>query len=343
MRQLLYRVDGGATLGLGHVTRAFAIAEAARRHGWQVTWASTGGPEVISAAREAGAALVEPGSGEAEATFLSRVGKETDAIVIDRKLPYGGDVIRRLRGERPVVLLDVPCDGMFEATATIFPTAHLDSAIANDTRWQSGRGRLVHGAPWVVIHPRVLATPKARQPARPARVAVTTGGSDPENVASQALDWLDLVEGDFKVDLMVGVANRQREPLKARATSSRHETRVLERPNDFAAELAGATVAVATFGITAYELAYLGVPAVLVSHGDENVPASARFETWGTAVDLGLAKSVEPARAAGQITQLLGDAGRRKQMRDAGRKLVDGKGADRIVELLQSILGDGKR
>lgn len=293
---------------------------------------------MVAAAQEAGVPLLVAEPGEEEGALLTRATSGADAVLIDRKLPYSRSLVTSLNAARPVVLVDVVCDGMFAAAATVFPNAHLDPAIATDPRWRS-TGRLFHGADWTVIHPRVRATAAQAGGAdsRP-RLAVVTGGSDPADVASRACDWGDAVPRDFDVEVLVGAANANRHVLGRRAECARHPTTVLEDPKEFPGRLASATAAVATFGVTAYELAYLGVPAVLVSHNLENAAGAARFVRHGSALDLGLAESVDRTAAAGAIASLLGDGAARERMRAAGRRLVDGRGAERIVALVEELV-----
>lgn len=334
--RLVYRVDAGPRIGLGHLTRAIAITDALAGRGWSVTWASVGGEYIRAGAESVGAFVVTLRRGESEGAFLRRVAVAADCVVLDRKLPYSRRIVAALRAGGAVVVLDVECQGMFTATATVFPTAHMDPALAADPRW--GSGRLCHGAPWVVIHPQVGAARTApRLEPSPAKVAVTTGGSDPADVASRALEWLERVPGDFAVDVLVGTANRRRAALAGRARRAPHATELVVEPEEFPPRLAGATLAVATFGVTAYELAYLGVPAVLVSHDRENAAAAARFARWGTAENLGLATDVDAGSAAAVIAHLLSDRDMRAAMGAAGRGLVDGRGAERVAELVEHL------
>jgi spore coat polysaccharide biosynthesis predicted glycosyltransferase SpsG len=341
MPVLVYRVDGGAELGLGHLARAAALSDAfAGRTSWTVRWASTGGPAVEAAAAERGIELATTRAGEDEEAFVARAAAGAAALVLDRKLPYSAAFVAGLNRARPVVLMDVACEGMFAAAAAVFPGAHVDPALAADHRWRAGQP--LHGAEWVLIHPSVRAARTARRPgAGPAqRVVVATGGSDPTNVAARALDWLNHLSGSIAVDLLVGAANPRGPDLVARAARAKHATTVWSQPEAFPQRMARADLAVATFGVTAYELAFLGVPAVLVSHNDENAVAAGRYAACGAGVDLGLIATVQDAHAAEQVEQLLTDGALRRRMSETGRRMVDGRGAERIADVIQRLVDE---
>lgn len=338
VKRLTYRVDAGPETGLGHLARALAVSESfGRRPGWRVAWATAGGESVSSAALAAGVELVLVEARESEEAFLRRAASGAAAVVIDRKLPYRAAFVAELGGARPVVMLDVEGDAIFAASAAVFPTAHLDPTIEADARW-AGSGRLHHGAQWVIVHPRVRVARREYPPRPEVTIALTAGGADPAGVSIAALDWLDAVERSFAVDLLVGSANQRREELGARAAAAKHVTRLVEDPAEFPRCLASATLAVATFGVTAYELAFLGVPALLVSHNEENARAAARFARWGTARDLGLASLVRQGQFAAEATRLLDAGAERADMRQAGQRLVDGNGAERIANLVEELV-----
>ena len=113
--------------------------------------------------------------------------------------------------------------------------------------------------------------------------------------------------------------------------------RLIDDAGSFPRWLREATLAVATFGVTAYELAFLGVPAVLVSHSEENAASAARYARHGAAVDLGFVNRVRDRDAVLAIEALLNDSVARRRLARAGRALVDGAGAERLAELVNSL------
>jgi len=92
-----------------------------------------------------------------------------------------------------------------------------------------------------------------------------------------------------------------------------------------------ADVAVAAPGSTVWELAYLGVPAVLIGVADNQTAIGERLKREGRAVYLGWHDDVTDARIAAAVRELLRDRAGRARLRRRGREMVDGKGLDRIL------------
>ena len=96
-------------------------------------------------------------------------------------------------------------------------------------------------------------------------------------------------------------------------------------------------LAVATSGLTKYELAAAGTPAILISPDDMHVMANDPFTDLGTAADLGLAEHVTPVDIASALRALLDDPEGRSAMVRAGRSAIDGRGAARIANALKEL------
>src|SRR5262249_17829448 len=104
--------------------------------------------------------------------------------------------------------------------------------------------------------------------------------------------------------------------------------------DDMPALMAWADVAIAAGGSSGWELAFMGLPAVLVTVAENQRLIAESLQRAGTAVHLGWHTEVTPARIAEAVRELLSDRAQRQCMSQAGRLLVDGKGAARVVAAL---------
>ena len=64
----------------------------------------------------------------------------------------------------------------------------------------------------------------------------------------------------------------------------------VEGADDLAIEYAGADLALAAFGVTAYELAAFGVPALYLCLNEDHARSASAFEQAGIGLSLGLAE-----------------------------------------------------
>jgi spore coat polysaccharide biosynthesis protein SpsF len=204
--------------------------------------------------------------------------------------------------------------------------------------WKGFSGEARIGWEWVVLRREFAGRPPEVHPPIP-RVLVTMGGSDPAGITFKAVSALDLLEGDFETVVVAGQGFAGDAALDGLQSGGGRKFRVLRDVADMAGVMAGADLAVASFGVTAYELAALGVPAVYLCLTEDHAISAGMFDEEGLGVNLGLYSAVSPGSIADAVRKLLADPARRETMARAGRSRVDGKGARRIADLIAARCG----
>jgi spore coat polysaccharide biosynthesis predicted glycosyltransferase SpsG len=114
--------------------------------------------------------------------------------------------------------------------------------------------------------------------------------------------------------------------------------KIIRDPKSIAGLMASSDLAITAFGTTLYELAYMGVPALIISNFRKDKKDCLRFEKFKTAINLGYHGLVSTARISGAISKLMSAKKRLSKMLRNGKKLVDGKGASRIVKILEGLI-----
>ena len=132
----------------------------------------------------------------------------------------------------------------------------------------------------------------------------------------------------------------ERDYAELRDRVSRPEYRLLPFIDDFGAALGAADLALARAGGSVWELAAAGVPAVLVPYpsatADHQTLNARHFAQGGGAV---LVPENELSRVPALLRSLLGDTGRREEMRAAMLRLARPGAAEEIAEELIEIVG----
>jgi spore coat polysaccharide biosynthesis predicted glycosyltransferase SpsG len=163
-------------------------------------------------------------------------------------------------------------------------------------------------------------------------VLVTMGGGDGDNVTLRAMQEADALDADFALDVILGPAFPHGESVLGAARGARHPVTVHRDPPDLVDLMARATVALSAAGSTCWELAHLGIPAVLFVLADNQEGNATGLAAAGFAVALGAASRAglgPPLRET--LAALLADPARRERMAAVGRRLVDGDGAVRVA------------
>jgi UDP-2,4-diacetamido-2,4,6-trideoxy-beta-L-altropyranose hydrolase len=106
-------------------------------------------------------------------------------------------------------------------------------------------------------------------------------------------------------------------------------------PAGLAERIAWADLAVSAAGVTAYELACAGVPALVLAVADNQARVASAFDARGLAIGLDARDRLpegEPAASVGRLA----DAGLRARLAAAGPAVVDGYGACRARDALRA-------
>jgi hypothetical protein len=116
----------------------------------------------------------------------------------------------------------------------------------------------------------------------------------------------------------------------------------LVEPASFASCLRDCAVAVLAGGVSLYEAAALGTPTVALAIVQGQRPTVLAFQRAGLTCDGGrlLAGRTRTSarRVARLVDRLLGEPARRQAMSRAGRRCVDGRGAQRVAAIVRRAL-----
>jgi len=319
--RFVFCCEASAEIGLGHAVRCLAVADELRDLD----------AEVVFVTASAGSLVESRG-------YRVVPHPEGDAVVLDLRNGFSRAQTERLRERGMLVaVIDDASDRRLATDLAFYPpTAR---ALALD--WAGSTAKRHVGWEWVALR-RGFARRTARERNGRPTVLVTMGGSDPANLTSLAIRALDRLLDEFRPVLVVGPAFRRRDELAAQLGASHRGFAIEEDVEDMPAVMASADLAVASFGMTAYELAAVGVPAVYLCLSDDHASSAEAFVAEGMAVSLGHHVTVRPEQVAGQVSALLEDEPRRRRMATVARRLVDGRGARRIARRMLDELDGGR-
>ncbi len=168
------------------------------------------------------------------------------------------------------------------------------------------------------------------------RVLITFGGADSGNATGLVLHAMQRIEiKGLEAVVTVGAGNPYGAKLQSVAKTSRFPVQLITDSNEMDALMAWADVAVSAAGATAWELAFMGLPSLLLKVAENQRLVAERMHAAGAALDAGWPTEVAPEQLAGRIANLLADHEQRSAMAQCSRKLVDGEGADRLLMRLE--------
>jgi spore coat polysaccharide biosynthesis predicted glycosyltransferase SpsG len=163
-------------------------------------------------------------------------------------------------------------------------------------------------------------------------------GDDPFRLTLKVMEALEEVRRPLRVTVVIGPAFFNEEEIREKASCAQHRYDLQKNVPNMAELMCQTDLAVTGGGLTALEVACTGTPALIICEVAHQVDTARALECQGAVVNLGLGESLEPLEIAGHVESLLADPGRRLQLSQAGKSLVDGRGVERIRMILVSKL-----
>jgi spore coat polysaccharide biosynthesis predicted glycosyltransferase SpsG len=332
-KTLWLRVDGGAAIGLGHVARALALAEEAAGRGLRPRFALNDDDAARALVRRRGFADVAtaPPTLDEEVRFL------VDAV-------GGGPLVTDLRDKDPAFYRRLREAGVWTCAVDDMGepiTAHVvvnGGAAAGFARCEElwPPQRFLVGTAYIPLPPAFAEEPPAADDPGRTRLLVTFGGTDADDYTRRALAALSSL-APLDVDLALGPAYPFVDEARALAAEGSHRVEVHAPAADMLPFYRRARLALAAGGITQYELLSCGVPTVSVPHVAREEAECAAFAEAGAVATFPPAELAVGGAVVGEVKRLWGDAGRRRAMAAAGRRLVDGRGAVRVIDAIAEL------
>lgn len=331
---LLFRADASPAIGVGHVMRCLALAQA---------WQDTGGCAVFIRSEMPDRLVTrlehedltpvrihaQPGTREdAEATVGVARRKCAEWIVVDGAR-FGSEYydVLRAAGLKMLALDDdgslerYPVDMLLNQNLSGTPALYAGKIDANAT--------LLLGPRHALLRREFRACESWRRPPvrNPRRILVTFGGGDQRNLTTGVLQNLARTgRTDFQVVALVGATNPHLADLKQVAAGLKFRCELRIDVDDVAEVMTWADVAVASAGSTVWELAALSLPAIVCDIEDgqlarlgalDSLPL---FRVWRP-------RDLESMDLAAGLDSLLAQP--------PAKSGIDVRGADRVAAALQ--------
>lgn len=213
------------------------------------------------------------------------------------------------------------------------------AAAAGTLAYRSATGTTTFllGPRYVLLNTAFRDVPRRLPAAVVRRVLVTIGGGDPQRILARVLCAVDASGKPFTIVMVLGpFAERDRH---AEAAARRHDVEWVKAPSHLRDVMLGVDLAVSAGGQTLYELAATGTPAVAIEAFDNQRMNLRQLEAEGTLRSAGRIQDADlPHRVAGAVTEAIDDTAGRQLMSEAGRRLVDGRGAERAAAAICGLL-----
>jgi UDP-2,4-diacetamido-2,4,6-trideoxy-beta-L-altropyranose hydrolase len=338
---LLIRADANVSMGTGHVMRCLALAQAWQDKGGSVVFAMV---DPASCARERllqesmGILEISEAAGTNEdAARTAALARQHEAVwVVVDGYQFGAGYQQALKSAGVKILF---LDDYGQA-AHYCADVVLNQNISGEESTYNNREpytQLLLGPKYCLLRREFSQWRDWQREIRPVahRVVVTMGGSDPQNCTLRVMQALaaTAIEG-LEPRVVVGASNPHFESLERYASQNAGRIAVWRGVSKMAELMAWADIAVSSAGTTTWELAFMGLPSLLLASAKHQLAVAEAVERSRAGINLGWFSETDDQTMANAVRELLADGPLRKEMAANGRGLVDGQGAGRVVSVL---------
>lgn len=339
----LIRCDGGFTYGYGHVKRSLTLARALRdRQGFGVVFAINGDADAAKTVHDAGfETFLLPALGKGNALASLVASKRPEIVICDARENLARDDLVRLAEKIPVVaVIDDGSDRRLSATHAYYPPVPQVETLS----WKGTKTQVRVGWEWALLgfDPSTVVPNRQELDAVRPRLVVSMGGSDPLDMTRLVACGLAKITIPFGARFVIGPGFRTGPRLAREIEGMRPNFETVQGVSDLGSEFASADFALIAFGVTAYELGALGVPALYLALTDDQLHSASAFERAGMGIRMGLGRILRAEDIARAAWRLIVDTDRRRDMRAASLNTIDGKAGERIAQDLAEALASAR-
>lgn len=336
---LLFRADADDHIGTGHVMRCMALASTHIAKGGRAAFGWSSGSEALELRlKESGIPIYQitsiPGSPEdARQTVELACALGAAWVVADGyQFTAHWQAAIKTAGVRLLCWDDYGHAQHYHADLVLNQNAAADpAAYAN----RDDETRLLLGSRFACLRAQFLECARVGKahPDRARKILVTLGGSDHANATAFVLKALAQV-ADIEATVVVGGSNPNLPELTRIVDELGHSYKLVVDSRNMPELMAQTDLAVSAAGSTTLELAFMGVPSVLLVTADNQRLIAKNLSAAGAALYVGELASLTIESLRDTVSALIPDVATRNAMGARGQALVDGHGARRVLSAL---------
>lgn len=337
---LIFRADGNAELGSGHVMRCLSIADAARRLGEDCLFVTASGDfEGVIATRGYKNYILHKDYRNMDSdNFLPLLEScPAKALFVDSYF-VSEKYLGRLAGhcrEAGAKLIYVDDLAAFPYPCDLLLNYNIYAKAEDYERLYAGRQMpgLLLGTAYAPLREEFANLPMRTVREEATDILISTGGADSEHMAVELLQAAGQLPYTFHV--VIGSLNRDRELLH-KLSEGRGNIVLHENVTCMSSLMRSCDVAISAAGSTLYELCAARTPAVTYVLADNQKPGAAGFSACGIMESAGDVRELGSRRLAEKLVcaavSLAKDADARCRIIRAMQAVTDGRGAENLLQ-----------
>ena len=168
-------------------------------------------------------------------------------------------------------------------------------------------------------------------PLKVKSIFICFGGSDRNNITQKVANVIQDI--DINTLIVVGIMYPYYNEL-VKDTKEHRNIQIKMNAYNIDELIYDADLAIISGGTLLYETSAVGTPAIVICQNREQNRESEFFAENNAAINLGTFDNINEDTTRNTIRKLISDYGKRELLSKNAKQLIDGRGADRIVNII---------
>lgn len=353
MDMVIFIVNGGISIGMGHIMRSLSLAKQFRKKNYEIKFISKYecGIDVIKNYNfevikiNTSESSIPEGFNYGTSVELEEdmkkieeilIIEKPDVLVIDTYNVSNEFFLSMKKHAKCVIYIDDIYS--FDYPVDIIINGNVTGENMGYKRLFKEQ-RFLLGLKYNLIRDEFINIPRKRIKEIAENIMITTGAADPYNMTYQFLKHFlnnNILKGK-KYHVIVG--NSFQNKNKIEELAKRHENIYLHyNANKMSDIMLKADIAISSGGSTLYELLACGIPIMSFIYADNQKLIVEKMESLGYLKNIGYYDSINYKILEYKLEQFLLNQQERKMMVEKTRNLIDCKGTERIIEVVKTFL-----
>ncbi|PYF81654.1 UDP-2,4-diacetamido-2,4,6-trideoxy-beta-L-altropyranose hydrolase [Marinomonas alcarazii] len=326
--KLLVRADASVEIGMGHRVRCQALIHAFQALGWQCQFVVDCRYKVFSAPEDC---FIGGQPGKASKVEFLSLAKQADLVILDHYDYSADDITQLYQHQKNLLVLDDMNDrGEFPAKWLLNPLQQEYSKLVEFS---------LTGSRYAILRPAFQHHQDNHKV--PEQLLITLGGTDPLALTLPILNTL-LASNFPRKNIQVLLGANAKDADQVITCCQDNSIAFAQGLTDVTPLMEQARMAISAAGGTLFELACMGVPTIFAQVADNQTRSLEQHVPLGWCRSLRFDNVAEDIRLqrvellAAELKRLWLDIEWQQNARKIARSLVDGNGAKRVAETINS-------
>ena len=334
---IAFRVDAASNIGIGHLMRCLALSEELiQRNHVCYFLTKIENDELIDLMKKNSINYqkVNPTATlDEDLDYLINFSNEKDIDwVITDHYDLTTQYIQRIK-QNDLKVLSIDDTALIHYYSNIV----LNQNIGSDKlRFSAERyTKFLLGPKYAIIRNELLKKGERTERDSAKKLLIMLGGTDEDNFTLKILESLKPFSKNLEFTVVVGPLNPFYNDIKKYIEEESLKIKLIRSPENIADLYLGTDIAISAGGSTCYELAYFGIPNIIITIADNQVNIARELDKQKVSIYLGKKEEIKAEQLKNKFNELVNNQHLQKNMSKNGKKMVDGKGKERIVDFME--------